>query len=640
VDRLGHAAAMAGTPWSVIVEEPLGAVLTTPAEFLRRSVAVALILCLAGAVGAWRLSRTIVAPLKELGLTAEAIARGEYGRRNAPERADELGVLARRFNWMAEQVEATHEELAAQCETAETLAVELEGANHELADVQSRLTAALAHGRMGTWVWDVAEDRIWVGEALMRLFGLESHAVEHCTAADFVLFFHPEDRSRVQRTLDDARARRRDYDVEARVVRADGTTLWIEIKGSVEGEGENAVSRVTGACVDVTERRQLETQLRHSQRIESIGQLAGGVAHDFNNLLTVITGNAELLALEETRADRRGLIDEVLHASERAAGLTRQLLAFGRKQVLAPKVVNLNTVIGSTESLLRRLVGEDVILTMVLEPSIGPVLIDPGTMVQVLMNLAVNARDAMPRGGRLTIQTAMTDLGMDYAATHPEVTAGRYVQLSVTDTGSGMRPEVLSRLFEPFFTTKEAANGSGLGLAVVHGIVKQSGGHIQVYSELGYGSAFKIYLPPEASQEDAVGARPAETGRGGTGTVLVVEDDEGVRRLATRVLARGGYSVVEAGSGSEALRVAEDAGASVDLLLTDVVMPGMSGRELADTLRVRFPRVKILYSSGYTDDAVVRHGILEAEVAFLQKPYTPASLLERVHHVLGDPDPE
>jgi CheY-like chemotaxis protein len=308
--------------------------------------------------------------------------------------------------------------------------------------------------------------------------------------------------------------------------------------------------------------------------------------------------------------------------------------------VLAPKVVNLNTVIGSTESLLRRLVGEDVILTMVLEPSIGPVLIDPGTMVQVLMNLAVNARDAMPRGGRLTIQTAMTDLGMDYAATHPEVTAGRYVQLSVTDTGSGMRPEVLSRLFEPFFTTKEAANGSGLGLAVVHGIVKQSGGHIQVYSELGYGSAFKIYLPPEASQEDAVGARPAETGRGGTGTVLVVEDDEGVRRLATRVLARGGYSVVEAGSGSEALRVAEDAGASVDLLLTDVVMPGMSGRELADTLRVRFPRVKILYSSGYTDDAVVRHGILEAEVAFLQKPYTPASLLERVHHVLGDPDPE
>jgi PAS domain S-box-containing protein len=636
VDRLGHAAAIAGTPWSLTVEQPLRTVLARPLDFLRSSTLVALLLCLAGAVGAWRLSRAITGPLKELGASAEAIALGEYARRSPSGRADELGVLADRFNWMAEQVEATHGELAAQCETAQSLAAELEESNHELASTQSRLTAALRHGRMGTWVWDVAEDRIWVGEALLRLFGRAPGEVEHCSAATFVSFFHSDEQPAVQRALADVLATGRDYDIEARVPRPDGTVLWIESKGSVERDPEGRIWRVTGACVDVTERRQLEAQLRHSQRIESIGQLAGGVAHDFNNLLTVISGNTELLAAQHTGAEGRALIGEVLHAADRASALTRQLLAFSRQQVLSPKVVSLNAVIEGTESMLRRLLGEDVLLTMVLDAAVSPVLVDPGTMDQVLMNLAVNARDAMPRGGRLTVETAMAELGEDYAATHPEVTPGRYVRLSVTDTGSGMPAEVASRIFEPFFTTKAAGKGTGLGLAVVHGIVKQSGGHVQVYSERNVGTSFKIYLPPATAPVVRPAARPAAAAEPrGTGTVLVVEDEDAVRRLATRILATGGYTVVHAGSGEEALEMMNGADASVDLLLTDVVMPLMSGRELADMLRLRFPRLKILFSSGYTDDAVVRHGILESEVAFLQKPYTPSSLLERVRQVLG-----
>jgi CheY-like chemotaxis protein len=366
-----------------------------------------------------------------------------------------------------------------------------------------------------------------------------------------------------------------------------------------------------------------------------VGQLAGGSAHDFNNLLTIISGNTELLAPLEPADEARELIDEVRHACERAAALTRQLLAFSRQQVLEPRVVDLNTVIGNTESMLRRLLGEDVVLTLVLGPAVSPVLVDPGYMDQVILNLAVNARDAMPRGGRLTIETAMADLGAEYASAHPEVVPGRYVQISVTDTGSGIPREVLARIFDPFFTTKAIGKGTGLGLAVVHGIVKQSGGHVQAYSEPGVGTSFKIYLAPETAPVEAQPAPPAADEPDGMGTVLVVEDEDAVRRLATRILAQGGYSIVEAGSGQEALQLVEGCAAGVDLLLTDVVMPGMSGPDLATALTLRFPQMKVLYSSGYTDDAVFRHGILASEVAFLQKPYTPASLRERVRQVMG-----
>jgi signal transduction histidine kinase/CheY-like chemotaxis protein len=396
-----------------------------------------------------------------------------------------------------------------------------------------------------------------------------------------------------------------------------------------------SISYALDRFVQERERLQLEAQLRQAQKMEAVGRLAGGVAHDFNNLLTIITGYCEiLLAQPALDAPMRESIVAIGEAGERAAVLTRQLLTFSRQTMLEPQVLDVNAVVTTTTRMLRRLIGEDILLTTVLDPALSRVRVDPGQLDQVLLNLAINARDAMPTGGRLTIETANVELSEGYAAAHLDCSAGDYVMLAVTDTGVGMTPEVMAHIFEPFFTTKGVGKGTGLGLALVFGIVQQSGGGIHVYSEPGRGSTFKVYLPAITGAQTQAHGAPSIAALNGSETILLVEDDDAVRALALTILQRYGYQVLAAANGRDALGAAQSHTGVIDMLLTDVVMPHVSGPELADAMRTRFPQIKILFMSGYTDDAVVRHGLLNAEVAFIQKPYTPIGLARKIRQVL------
>ncbi len=388
-------------------------------------------------------------------------------------------------------------------------------------------------------------------------------------------------------------------------------------------------------AVDVTERRLLEEQLRQAQKMEAVGQLAGGIAHDFNNLLTAILGYSELLLSRvDKESPMHGDLDEIRKSGERAASLTRQLLAFSRRQVLDPKVLDVNALVGNLEKMLRRLMGEDVELIALLEPSVGRIRADPGQVDQVLMNFAVNARDAMPRGGTLTIETQNADLDASYAQEHMTVRPGSYVMIAVTDTGTGMDAATKAHIFEPFFTTKEKGKGTGLGLATVYGIVKQSGGYIWVYSEPGRGTTFKIYFPRVESPAERLSRREPKPIPQGTETILLVEDEQAVRTLTRTILKSKGYTVLEAGRADEALAMAASRPGVIDLLLTDVVMPEMGGSDLATRLGELRPGIKVLYMSGYTDDAIVRQGLVAQGMHFLQKPFTPDALAAKVRDAL------
>jgi two-component system cell cycle sensor histidine kinase/response regulator CckA len=393
------------------------------------------------------------------------------------------------------------------------------------------------------------------------------------------------------------------------------------------------VSCVIATMVDVTERRRLEAQLSQSRRMESVGKLAGGVAHDFNNLLTVIEGNVELLrdAVGEN-AVASELLDEVTRASEQAVSLTRQLLAFSRLQVVEPKVLDLNSIVANTVKILKRVLGEDIQLVTKLASDLPLVRIDPAQCSQVLMNLAVNARDAMPSGGRLVIETH-TEM-RDDRSVPPGAAPGRYAVVVVTDTGTGMSADVKMRLFEPFFTTKEVGKGTGLGLAVVHGIVTQGGGFIDVESEPGWGAVVRVLLPAVESPSRVSSLRPDAGPTSGKERLLLVEDDDAVRRVGLRVLRSGGYDVLEARTGEEACERLTEHPEGIALVITDVVMPGMSGPALAEAIRQRWPDTRIILMSGYADDAVTRQGVFTGDVPFVQKPYSPSDLLRRVREVL------
>jgi signal transduction histidine kinase/DNA-binding response OmpR family regulator len=412
---------------------------------------------------------------------------------------------------------------------------------------------------------------------------------------------------------------------------------------ALDGLGTVADTIALGIKRKLVEQSQagLESQLRQAQKMEAVGSLAGGVAHDFNNLLTAILGYGHIL-LTRLREDdpARHNVQEILKAGERAAALTNQLLAFSRKQVLQPKILDLNALAMNLEKMLRRLIGEDIELSTCLDRNLGQVRADPGQIEQVIMNLVVNSRDAMPKGGKVTIETANVTLGEDYASRHLGSKPGRYVMLAVADTGVGMDAATQSRVFEPFFTTKEAGKGTGLGLATVYGIIKQSEGYISVYSEPGQGTTFKAYLPRiDQPAETATVGETVPIPRG-TETILLVEDEESVRRLARLILERQGYAVIEAPSASSALATAEKQAAPIHLVLTDVIMPEMNGRELSQRLTRIHPAARVLFMSGYTGDTIVRHGVLEPGIAFLQKPFTPTDLARKVREVLdGAPTP-
>jgi len=404
----------------------------------------------------------------------------------------------------------------------------------------------------------------------------------------------------------------------------------------------NAEGKVYAICAiatDITERKSLEAQLRQAQKMEAIGQLAGGIAHDFNNLLTVINGYSELMLLSlPVEHPHCATFEQIRQAGEKASRLNRQLMAFSRQQVLQPKVLDLNAVVANIDTMLQRVIGEDIDLLTILSPGLASVKADPGQIEQVLMNLVVNARDAMPAGGRLTIETADVVLDTDYARTHVAVNPGRYVMLAVSDNGCGMDAETQARIFEPFFTTKELGKGTGLGLSTVYGIVKQSGGHIEVYSEPGRGTTFRIYLPriEEAAEAVEPGKAREQLPRGSE-TILLVEDEAGVRTLAKTILQTHGYTVLDAAQGKDAFLLSGQHEGLIHLMVTDMVMPEMSGREVAERLKPLRPNMKVLFMSGFTDKAMVHHGELGPGMAFLQKPFTPQTLARKVREVLDAP---
>lgn len=416
-----------------------------------------------------------------------------------------------------------------------------------------------------------------------------------------------------------------------------GVHHWLIYRFPILDENDE-VQFIGGVGIDITERRQLEDQLRQSQKMEAVGRLAGGVAHDFNNLLTVISGYGHMILRDLPGEDPlHSCVEEVLKAASRATSLTNQLLAFSRRQVIQPKVLDLNALVANMDRMLRRVIGEHIELETVLSPGLGSVRADAGQLEQVIINLAVNARDAMSEGGKLSIRTGNVEVARS-SRLHADVRPGSYVRLTVADTGKGMDAEIMVHLFEPFYTSKETGKGTGLGLSTVYGIVKQSGGEVVVESKPGRGATFTIYLPritEPALTAPSPGAEPAV--RSGTETILLVEDELGVRQLVCEMLQRLGYQILQASGGAEALRLFEQHQGSIDLLITDVIMPQMSGRELAQRLKVLQPSLKVLYISGYTDDMLAHHGVLESNVFLLQKPFAPDELAKKLREVLDAP---
>jgi len=508
-----------------------------------------------------------------------------------------------------------------------------ERTSEELRETGERLKIVFSESPLGIALVGMDGRPVLSNAALQKMLGYNGQELSQMHFSDFT---HPDDCAKdldcYQQLI---RGERKNYQMEKRYIRKDGDVVWARLSVSMaHGVAGQAVFAI-GMVEDITHHRNLETQFIEAQKMEVIGQLAGGVAHDFNNILGVIMGYSDLLMADLGGVGRlRSYAEEIRHASERAAGLTRQLLVFSRKQTVQLVVLDLNDVVTDVETMLRRLVDENIEMTIVLGEQIGPVMADSGYVGQVLMNLVVNARDAMPNGGHLTIHTGNVTVGQKETDAIP----GDYVMLSVTDTGTGMSDQVKAHLFEAFFTTKPKNKGTGLGLATCQTIVQQSGGHIRVHSEIAKGTTFKVYFP-RAAPSPNVAARPIQSGPlpRGTETLLVVEDDPSVRHLARGVLEAQGYQVLSSPNGQDALHVASDhKGAPIGLVVTDVIMPVMGGKVMAEWLKATYPAVKILFTSGYMDEAIAKDGLLGRGVAFLAKPYTMSTLARKVREMLDE----
>lgn len=501
-------------------------------------------------------------------------------------------------------------------------------AEEKLRKSEASLREAQRIANLGHWEWDILHDEVEWSDELYRIFG-RPLADRQISVDTFMATVHPDDVARVKSALDDALAGRRPYSIDLRIIRPDGVVRTIHAQGAVAADATGRPVRMSGTVQDITERTQLEAELLQAQKIESVGRLAGGVAHDFNNLLTGIMGYTELLAMRlppEFSED----IDGIRQVSLRAANLTRQLLGFARKQRVEPKVLNLNDLLANTTSMLTRLIGEHIELRTIPGKDLHHVRVDRGQFEQVLINLVVNACDAMPRGGTLTIRTENEKLD-DATARQRGVAPGPYASISVSDTGVGMSEDIRAHVFEPFYTTKDVGKGTGLGLATCYGIVKQHGGDIRVESSPGRGATFTFILPAVDGPVDAASHKSRTALPGGNESVLLVEDEPMVRSIACMALRSAGFAVKEAGDGIDALRIADEMPRPADLLVTDVVMPRMGGRELAQQLSARWNGLRILYISGYTKDEIADDG---GRVAFLPKPFTPDALVHKVREVL------
>jgi two-component system, cell cycle sensor histidine kinase and response regulator CckA len=511
----------------------------------------------------------------------------------------------------------------------------LKVALEELRRSEALLAEAQRIAQLGSWEWDLTKNEGRWSEELYRIFGLAPRSVR-ASLESLLSYAHPDDHAMVRRHVQEALTQGKPFSIEHQILLPDGSKRVIHEQAEVVRDGEGRAVRIRGTIQDITDRRELEQQLQQSQKIEAIGLLAGGIAHDFNNLLTVILGQCELL-LRRLAPDGPLIKEafEIQKAAEQAQRLTSQLLAFSRKQVLEPRVLDLNTEIQRMTDMLKRLIGEDIDLVLELEPQLGRVKADPGQLEQVILNLAINARDAMPHGGRLTVETANAKLDEASGMGQEKIATGRYVTLSVDDTGVGMNSDTLARIFEPFFTTKPAGQGTGLGLATVYGIVKQSNGYIWAYSEPGLGATFRIYLPQlEEEWSAASAASLPETAYSATETVLLVEDDAAVRNVAREFLDLAGYQVLEAKDITDAIELCKTHRSTIHLLITDVVMPQMSGPELARHLIDLRPKMKVLFVSGYPGSTIVQQGGLTEESHLLQKPYRFDTLTRKVREVL------
>ena len=527
-------------------------------------------------------------------------------------------------------------ENAERLRTIQERARDLETEIEERKRAEARFSALVETAPIAIVIADGKGCIVEVNAQALRIFGYDRRELMGATIEmllpEAARCAHQGHRSGYMR---DPHARPMGVGMELFARRKDGTEFPVEISLGPLTSKEGVL--VSSVIVDISERKKMEQQLRMAQRMEAVGSLAGGVAHDFNNLLAVIIGSTDVV-MDELPPDHPVMkrLETIRKAGSSAADLTRQLLAFSRQQMIQPRVLDVKEVVGRTEELLRRLIGEDIEITISLEPSLGCIKADPGQIEQVLLNLAVNARDAMPKGGRLSIEARNVELDGYHSDHQVEVVPGRYVMLAVEDTGCGMDRKTQLKIFDPFFSTKGLGKGTGLGLATVYGIVKQSGGYIWVYSELGKGSIFRVYLPlVEQSARPVEQKEPELTVLRGYETILLAEDSESLREMAREYLESVGYTVLEACSGKEALQRARGFDGTIHLLLTDIVMPEISGPELADQMMLLRPGIKVIFTSGYTDDAIARQGLLDPAVPFIQKPYRPKALARKIREVLS-----